>query len=145
MKTCIVEGCERSTKHGSKGMCGMHSLRMKRTGQTGPAGFIIDPRRSVADRIYPRLVAVGDSVEWDCWEWEGALRRGYATVRIGKKIVYVHRWIYEDMIAEIPDGLVLDHTCCNNKCVNPYHLDPVSNAENVARGGYSTGYRKVAA
>jgi hypothetical protein len=30
-------------------------------------------------------------------------------------------------------GLELDHLCRNAKCVNPYHLDPVSHRENVRR------------
>lgn len=117
---------------------------MERTGSFGPSGFILDPTRTIAQRVYSSLVAAGDS-EWDCWEWQGALRRGYGTVNIAGRLIYVHRWVFEDMVAPIPDELVLDHTCLNRICANPYHLDPITREENVKRGGYSSGYRKVAA
>jgi hypothetical protein len=35
---------------------------------------------------------------------------------------------------EIPDGLMLDHLCRNTACVNPSHLEPVTNSVNVQRG-----------
>jgi hypothetical protein len=34
----------------------------------------------------------------------------------------------------VPDGLVLDHLCRIRSCVNPDHLEPVTNAENIRRG-----------
>ena len=34
----------------------------------------------------------------------------------------------------IPQGLVIDHLCRNKSCVNPAHLEAVTNTENVLRG-----------
>ncbi len=51
----------------------------------------------------------------------------------GRK-VYVHRFSYELHIGPIPEGLVIDHLCRTPACVNPDHLEPVTNAENVRRG-----------
>jgi hypothetical protein len=45
-----------------------------------------------------------------------------------------HRFAYLEFVGPIPDGLVLDHLCRNKKCVNPDHLEPVTNAENLRRG-----------
>lgn len=65
----------------------------------------------------------------DCWTWIGQLYEGYG--RYGQ--LAGHRIVYENLVGEIPDGLVLDHTCLNTKCVNPFHLDPVTIGENVRR------------
>jgi hypothetical protein len=42
--------------------------------------------------------------------------------------------MYEDLRGPIPGGLVIDHLCRNPRCVNPGHMEPVSQAENVRRG-----------
>lgn len=34
----------------------------------------------------------------------------------------------------IPEGLVIDHLCRDLLCVNPGHLEPVTQKENVRRG-----------
>ena len=44
------------------------------------------------------------------------------------------QWAYRAMVGEIPGGLVLDHLCRNVLCVNPSHLEPVTNRENILRG-----------
>nr|WP_268250013.1 HNH endonuclease [Streptomyces echinoruber] len=73
-----------------------------------------------------------------CWLWTGRPNQhGYGRFRSGgqgSQTVPAHRWSYEGLVAEIPDGLVLDHLCRTRHCVNPYHLDPVPNAVNVLRG-----------
>lgn len=45
-----------------------------------------------------------------------------------------HRWAYENLIGPIPDGLVVDHLCRVTKCVNPNHLEPKTNKENILAG-----------
>lgn len=73
--------------------------------------------------------------EWDdCWVWTGQFdRHGYGKFSVGGKTVYAHRFAYQDMVGDIPEGLVLDHLCRHPACVNPWHLDPVTNVVNIKR------------
>lgn len=76
-----------------------------------------------------------------CWEWNAGHFKttGYAlfTVRCddGKwRPTVAHRVGYELFVGSIPDGLPLDHLCRNRGCVNPDHLEPVSQRINMLRG-----------
>lgn len=75
------------------------------------------------------------------WLWTG-VRAGappheYGYFRPGSRStdpkVPAHRWIYEQTIGPIPDGLELDHVCRVKLCVNPAHMEPVTEAENHKR------------
>jgi len=71
----------------------------------------------------------------ECWEWTGCkLRTGYGQFNDGRSIVLAHRWAYENFARPVPAGCELDHLCRNRACVNPWHLEPVSHTENLARG-----------
>ncbi|MCC6573302.1 MAG: HNH endonuclease [Planctomycetes bacterium] len=72
--------------------------------------------------------------ETDCWQWQGALTKGYGRIRVGGKRLLSHRVIYELMIGPIPEGMELDHLCRLPSCQNPKHLEPVTHKENVRRG-----------
>jgi hypothetical protein len=69
-----------------------------------------------------------------CWLWVGSLRGGYGRVRFNGKLVEAHRLSYEHHVGKIPDGLVIDHLCRNRSCINPEHLEVVTEAENIRRG-----------
>ena len=70
-----------------------------------------------------------------CMQWIGALTTaGYGQISIAGQLKYAHRVAYERWVGPIPVGLVIDHLCRNPSCVNPVHLEPVSNRENVLRG-----------
>ncbi len=73
-----------------------------------------------------------------CWLWTGSCcSGGYGTFRVGGRkgnTVACHRFSYEEHRGPIPTGLDLDHLCRVRCCVNPWHLEPVTNAENTRRG-----------
>jgi len=66
-----------------------------------------------------------------CWLWQDRLQpNGYGQC---KKNAYAHRAAYEYERGPIPAGLEIDHTCNVRHCVNPWHMEPVTHEENMAR------------
>lgn len=69
-----------------------------------------------------------------CWLWVGSRSNGYGQFWDGSKHLRPHRFAYEFLVGPIAEGLVLDHLCRVRHCVNPAHLDPVTQRENILRG-----------
>lgn len=77
---------------------------------------------------------VDKSVE--CWNWTAAKsRQGYGQFWYGlpKRLWLAHRLAYTLSIGPIEAGLTIDHLCRNRLCVNPAHLEAVSQKENILR------------
>jgi hypothetical protein len=89
---------------------------------------------SLLDRLVAKIDFTSSIV--DCWLWTGAKSQGYGNIwrGPGAGTARAHRAFYELTIGPIPQGLDLDHLCRNPSCVNPTHLDPVTNTENRRRG-----------
>lgn len=74
-----------------------------------------------------------------CIVWTGSLRTtGYGQVRRNRKNWAAHRWAYQITYGPIPDGLHIDHLCGVITCVNPDHLEAVTQQENNARTANDT-------
>ena len=71
-----------------------------------------------------------------CWIWKGTVNpdSGYGRFVVDKKNLYAHRYSYEFFNEEIAEKMVIDHLCRVPACVNPSHLEAVTNRENGIRG-----------
>lgn len=90
---------------------------------------------SIQERFWSKVLKDPDDPERGCWLWIGSyMGGGYGQFSIDGKHIYAHRWSYQSVKGAIPDGLVLDHLCRVRHCVNPAHLEAVTNRENLRRG-----------
>ena len=70
-----------------------------------------------------------------CWIWQRAMGKlGYGNMWMDGTTHNAHRVYYERARGPIPRGLHIDHLCRVRACVNPDHLEPVTNLENCHRG-----------
>jgi len=65
-----------------------------------------------------------------CWEWTGARNRQEYGIFHYKKCSLSHRVIYQLLVGEIGNNLVL-HKCDNPPCVNTDHLYLGNNQDNM--------------
>lgn len=101
---------------------------------------------TVEERFWSKVDKSGD-----CWQWTAAkFRKGYGQFRYEGKGQGAHRVAYILSVGTIPAGMRLDHTChtravergecvggddCPHRaCVNPDHLELVTEVENNLRG-----------
>jgi HNH endonuclease len=127
------EPCDKPVS--SKGLCKNHYYRSRTHGTTGPL-----PEATPADRLWAKVDKNGPVPDYaphlgPCWIWTGAgSKEGYGRIWLNGGNYGTHRLSYELLVGPIPDGLVIDHLCRNPPCVNPAHLEPVTDRENLHRG-----------
>jgi len=122
-----VCGC-RTTGRLQRGMCKMHYKRWSR------AQAVEDAPITDADKA--RFWAKVDKTD-TCWNWTGSLTPGgYSQFSLqgGRVNARGHRVSYEIHCGKVPLGLQLDHLCRNRRCVNPAHLEAVTQRVNTLRG-----------
>lgn len=84
---------------------------------------------TISDYINKHSGVFGEDGKYitECWVWIGHIaKNGYG--RYGSRLA--HKLVY----GNIPSNKQLDHLCRNRSCVNPKHLEVVSQKINILRG-----------
>lgn len=81
-----------------------------------------------------------------CWPYQlKPMSNGYVVVTVFGRKVLAHRYSYELLVGSIPEGKQIDHLCRSKSCVNPAHMEPVTQRENLLRadGWPGVNHRKT--
>lgn len=87
------------------------------------------------ERVFSRCTEGPETYKGSpCWNWSLYIEpSGYGVYRHQHQTWKTHRLTYTLSYGDIPQGLVIDHLCCNKKCCNPEHLEAVTPEENTRR------------
>lgn len=89
-------------------------------------------KQDLQSRIIKHSIPVTES---GCWIWMGLInKQGYGLIAINGILKKAHRVSYQAFRGGIPKQLVSDHLCRVRCCVNPWHIEIVTNQENIRRG-----------
>lgn len=122
MRRCQVADCDKEYR--ARGYCVKHYGEARRDGS-------LEIHYDKAGQYNWKKIQVTGF----CWLWTSVTNEaGYGTMKVRSKFWLAHRWVYEQLVGPIPEGLVLDHLCRVRHCVNPDHLEPVTTGENIRRG-----------
>lgn len=118
---CSANTCIKTTQNNGR-YCTTHYWRLRHWG--------------MLERTFDERIDSQYSVDENgCWIWRNKPSgHGYSETTNNGKRIKLHRYMYERYKGEIPVGLVIDHLCRVRHCINPDHLEAVTNRENVLRG-----------
>ena len=94
----------------------------------------------------PERIQSKTRINWKtgCWLWMHRCdSSGYGTIRFEGKTWSSHRLCYELLIGPIPKDREIDHLCRVRNCINPAHMELVTDRENALRGNRNQFYKKT--
>ena len=154
-QTCIADGCDEETRSKTGYCFPKHQKKAAWVAQKAAKEewFAEQPEDNITDAVIRYALETNQDIpllenirqEGDCLIWKGSNANGYGRIGISVKEakitfshpVLVHRLAYA-MLNELPpsqhgpnpDTLTINHKCYNSLCVNPSHLEVLSQAEN---------------
>jgi hypothetical protein len=130
IRTCSIDGCDRALC--ARGWCQTHYMRWRRHGDVETN--LAPKDLTVVERFYTHVAKTAGG----CWLWTGSLNHaGYGTFGVEGQTWRVHRLAWVLAGNELIDGMEIDHVkargCAHRSCVNPAHLEQVTQLENIHR------------
>lgn len=134
-KTCSFPGC--TNRFDSKGLCTGHRAQLARGDSL--SALRQHKRHFEPPQItYTEQPCTVDGLEGPCHVFtRHKNNKGYGTTSHNGKLVYVHRYAWEQAKGPIPDGLQIDHRCRNRACCNVAHLRLVTPRINTIENSLS--------
>ena len=100
----------------------------------------------IARYVWPHVDRRGPD---ECWPWTGGRNTsgaGHGVAYVGNaRSIAAHRAVYQLMVRPLERHEICDHLCRNPLCVNPAHIEIVTQKVNVQRGRVSETNRARAA
>jgi len=146
---CSFQDCERKVY--ARGWCSSHYQQWRKGVPMLPIKLVkprnqayAGIRRNDPNKFWLLAKEIGE-----CLVWQGNFYpNGYGNFKQNKVSHLAHRHAYSLAVGDIPDGMLIDHTCHNKACVKPSHLRLATvkqNQENLGglKSNNTSGYRGV--
>ena len=125
---CVFENCDKKVL--SRMLCQRHYYFARRKYKNIDKYPLLEVKTPIE-----RFNGMYKVVKSGCWEWRkiSVDKKGYGRFvsEVGK---FAHRFSYHYHKGKLDPKLTIDHLCRNKRCVNPDHLEQVTQRENVLRG-----------